>query len=361
MRRGRSAGWRFNWLSARRRDRLRQGLTFPFLVAVIVFIAIASPEIGPDWLPPSLVIVPLLMGGVLLGQRAMRWLIALAAIALLYVGLRVGWRELRPGFLPVLLVAALVTDEFARRREELGVPAMRGEGMLLELRERLAQQGELPVLPDGWRAEFALETAGHAGFSGDFLVSCTRDGSRRLELALVDVSGKGFDVGTRSLMLSGAMGSLLGAVPPGEFLGAANDYLLRLDWGEGFATAVHIAVNLRTGDYLVESAGHPPAAHYEAGTGRWALSSASGMALGMFARADWSSERGRLREGDALLLYTDGVVEIPGRDLGHGIDRLLGEANALVLTGFEGAAERLIDAVGTDSKDDRAVVMLWRC
>jgi serine phosphatase RsbU (regulator of sigma subunit) len=232
--------------------------------------------------------------------------------------------------------------------------------MLIELRERLGQQGALPALPKGWRAEFALESAGHAGFSGDFLVSSTHDGGRRLELALVDVSGKGFDAGTRSLLLSGALGGLLGAVPADQFLAAANSYLLRQDWGEGFATAVHVAVDLENGDYLVESAGHPPAAHYVSGTGRWALSQASGMALGMFANAAWSSERGRLRSGDALLLYTDGVVEIPGRDLGHGIDRLLGEANALVLRSFTGAAERLIDAVGTDTKDDRAVVMLWR-
>jgi hypothetical protein len=357
----RRTGRRWILFTARRRARLRELLPFPVLAGLIVFIAIASAEIGPIWLAPILVVVPLLVGGLLLHRRAMRWLIALAVIALLYDGLRIGWRDVRPGALPAFLVTALVTDEFARRREQLGVRGMRGESMLLELRERLAQQGELPALPAGWRAEFALETAGHAGFSGDFLVSCTRDGARRLELALVDVSGKGFDVGTKSLMLSGALGGLLGAVPPDEFFGAANDYLLRLDWGEGFATAVHLAVDLRTGDYLIESAGHPPAAHYVAGAGRWTLSHATGMALGMFDGAHWSPQRGRLREGDALLLYTDGVVEVPGRDLGHGIDRLLGEANALVLKSFDGAAERLIDAVGTDGRDDRAVLMLWRC
>lgn len=356
----RTAGRQRGWLSSRTRRRLREQLTFPFLATLIVIIGVAAPILGPTWLSPVLVNGPLLVGGVVLRRRAMRWLIGLALLAVLYDATLIGWREVRPGELPLLLVTAVATASFASRREQLGVPGLRGEGMLLELRERLGRQGDLPSLPKGWRAEFALESAGHAGFSGDFLVSCTRDGGQRLELALVDVSGKGFDAGTRSLMLSGALGGLLGAVPAEQFLAAANDYLLRQDWGEGFATAVHVEVDLDSGDYLVESAGHPPAAHYVSGTGRWVLSQASGMALGMFPQAIWSSERGRLRGGDALLMYTDGVVEIPGRDLGHGVDRLLGEANALVLRSFQGAAERLIDAVSTDTKDDRAVVMLWR-
>ena len=36
-------------------------------------------------------------------------------------------------------------------------------------------------------------------------------------------------------------------------------------------TAVHLTLDLVTGDYLISSAGHPPAAHFEAGTGRWRL------------------------------------------------------------------------------------------
>lgn len=348
------------WLSTRARMRLRETLTFPVLATLIVIIGAAAPLIGPTWVSPALVNGPLLVGGVFLRRRPMHWLIALALLAVGYDAAQIGWRQLRPGELPLLLVTTLATAAFARRREELGIPGLRGEGMLLELRERLSRQGSLPSLPTGWHAEFALETAGHAGFSGDFLVSCTRDGGRRLELALVDVSGKGFDAGTRSLMLSGALGGLLGAVAEEQFLSAANAYLLRQDWGDGFATAVHVAIDLESGDYLVESAGHPPAAHYVSGAGRWEISEAAGMALGMFAHAGWSSERGRLRRGDALLMYTDGVVEIPGRDLGHGVDRLLGAANALVLRSFDGGAERLINAVGTDTKDDRAVVMLWR-
>lgn len=346
-------------LTAEARERLRRQLTFPILGMLIVAVGLLAPVIGPTYFAPILVVVPLLAAGLLVGRRQMAWLIGLATASIVYDMVQLGWTETSPGSVPVLLVAALMSYEWARRREELGVPGLRGAGMLIELRQRLRTQGELPPLPRGWRAELALESAGHAGFAGDFLVSGVRD-DHLLELALVDVSGKGIDAGTRALMLSGALGGLLGAVPPEQFLAAANAYLLRQNWTDGFATAVHVAVDLRSGDYLLESAGHPPAAHFSAGSGRWDIAAATGSALGMFADADWRSVRGRLRSGDALVLYTDGVVEVPGVDLDLGIDRLLGAANELVIRSFEGGAKTLLNAVARDTKDDKAVLMLWR-
>lgn len=41
----------------------------------------------------------------------------------------------------------------------------------------------------------------------------------------------------------------------------------------------------------------------------------------------YDADRGVMRPGDALLLYTDGLVEVPGRDLWLGIDKLLGVAD----------------------------------
>ena len=54
---------------------------------------------------------------------------------------------------------------------------------------------------------------------------------------------------------------------------------------------------------------------------------------------------GALRPGDALMLYTDGLVEAPGRDIDVGTDRLLGEASRLVASGFRNAATELVRVV----------------
>jgi serine phosphatase RsbU (regulator of sigma subunit) len=84
------------------------------------------------------------------------------------------------------------------------------------------------------------------------------------------------------------------------------------------------------------------------------------MALGLVPHVSYVAETGRLGPGDALLLYTDGLVEVAGRDLSVGIDKLLGEAERLVPRGFEGGGERLVTQVAGDSTDDRGLVLLWR-
>ncbi len=43
------------------------------------------------------------------------------------------------------------------------------------------------------------------------------------------------------------------------------------DWEEGFATAIHLSLDLGDGTFEVRSAGHPPAALRHAGAGRWGV------------------------------------------------------------------------------------------
>ncbi len=330
------------------------------LVALALALVVGGELFGPEFVPPGAQIIPLLGGGLLLRRAAMRLLVLLVYACLGYAVLELGWDVVRPGALAVVVATAIVAYEFARSREETGLVGSSGDTFLVELRDRLQRQGELPRLPAGWRAEAVLRPAGGGPFAGDFVVSSLTDGGRRLEMALVDVSGKGVDAGTRALLLSGALGGLLGSLRPAEYLPAANRYLDRQEWDEGFATAVHLVLDLVDGSFAVESAGHPPVAHFDAGSGRWRLLTCEGMALGLVPDVSYVAETGRLDPGDALLLYTDGLVEVSGRDLSVGIDKLLGEAERLVPRGFEGGGERLVTQVAGDSTDDRGLVLLWR-
>ena len=173
------------------------------------------------------------------------------------------------------------------------------------------------------------------------------------------MSGKGEEAGTRALLLSGAFGGLLGALPPEQFLPAANDYLLRQEWEEGFATAIHLSLDLTDGTFEVRTAGHPPAAVRAAGTGRWGVLPSSGPILGLIPDAEFIEVVGRLGHDDALLLYTDGMVEEPRRDIELGIDRMLGEAEHLLRGDLTGAARRLVEGLGSRD-DDRAMVVVSR-
>jgi hypothetical protein len=344
---------------ARRRTDPDERVALAGLVALALVGLIGTLGFGPGFVPPSVQVLPLLGGGLLLGRWGMRRLVLAVAASLILtvVELRM---DARPGNLLVVAVTALVAYEIARSREDTGLAGREGEAVLVELRSRLEQQGRLPALARPYAVEAALRPAGGRPFAGDFVASALTGGGRTLELALVDVSGKGVAAGTRALLLSGAMGGLLGSVSPREFLPAANAYLDRQEWHEGFATAVHLVLDLVDGSFAVESAGHPPVAAFDAGSGRWNLLRAEGVALGLLPDVEYVAELGRLEPGDALLLYTDGLVEMSGRDLEVGIDKLLGEAERLLARGFAGGADLLVERVAGDSTDDRGLVVLWR-
>lgn len=268
----------------------------------------------------------------------------------------------RPAVVGASLVLAAIMGIMywvASSRARLGVQGTLGENMLVDLRDRLRTQGELPELPPEWAAEQAVLSAYGDSFSGDFLV--TSKTGDILELVLVDVSGKGAAAGTRSLLLSGAFGGLLGSMPYDQFLPAANSYLLRQHWDEGFATAAHVMINLFTGEFSLGSAGHPPGVRFSAGSGRWeVLEGEEGPVLGVTEAPDFPRTNGTLGRGDALLLYTDGVIETRNRDLVDGIDRMLGTAEGMISRGFEGMAEKMCAAARAGETDDRATVLVWR-
>ena len=352
-----------------------EAFALPVLVGIAFAVGLLA-RMHTEWVQTSMVTLPLLLGGFLLRFTAQ--LVLLLAAALVVVGDSLTSHPSRPAPGTILLVGAtaLLVLIMSRERVRLGVRGTRGESMLFDLRERLQAQGKVPRLADGWHIDIALKSAGGQSFAGDFLIAAKSgpqgsyvDGpaddeayleSDYLQLGLVDVSGKGLQAGTRALLLSGAFGGLLGSVPAGEFLAAANRYLLRQDWDEGFATAVHLVVNLKTGEYECYSAGHPPIAQLAAGSGKWSLLDTVGPALGILEDVAYRPTHGKLAPGDALMLYTDGLIELPGRDLSIGLDRLLGAAETLQTRGFNGGADRVVDAVARKTNDDRAIVLLWR-
>jgi hypothetical protein len=340
-----------------RRARRSHQLAFVALLALTIF-ASSSALAMPSFIPTTVFVIPLLLGGLLL---RFRYLLALTLTTMVFGSYVVSQRATglpKTGFVLVLGLAAWIVLTGAKVRSRLGVQGTRGETMLIELRDTLTAQGELPDLPAGWRAEQAIRSAGGASFSGDFVVSTTR-GDEVLEVALVDVSGKGIDAGTRALLLSGAFGGLLGVVPVEDFLPAANHYLRRQDWDDDFATVVHVAVNLQSGEFEVRTAGHPPAIQFDAWSGRWQTRDAEGPLLGLMEKPDFHANRGQLKLGDALFLYSDGMVETPRRDIGLGTDRLAGHAERLVATGFKGAAQELVAEIGGPG-DDSAIMVIHR-
>ncbi|MFE3095147.1 PP2C family protein-serine/threonine phosphatase [Streptomyces sp. NPDC059248] len=321
--------------------------------------------LNSEWISPAALVLPIVAGALVLRPASLLGLYAACAGGLIVESFALGPygdgpARVTPGIVLVVAACGFFGLLIAQFRARVGVPWRRGGTMLFDLRERIRVQSALPRLPKGWHREMALRPAGGQSFSGDFVVAARTHGGRTLEIVLTDVSGKGMDAASRALLLSGAFGGLLGSLPPHGFLTAANGYLLRQDWDEGFATSVHLVLDLDSGDFELYSAGHLPALQLNAGSGVWEEKAAEGPLLGVYDGAQFDPVKGSLRPGDVLMLFTDGLVEAPGRDLGEGMDRLTGEADRYVHAGFEGAAWHLIEAVAKDVNDDRALLLLCR-
>ncbi|MGH3503498.1 MAG: PP2C family protein-serine/threonine phosphatase [Nocardioidaceae bacterium] len=343
---------------ARRRVREAEVTWFAVLVA-LALLCMALGQTFDDWWPFAAYVVPLMLAVNVLSLPRLAILDAVVAGCLVASFTGTELTRLRWTAAAVIVVVAGIVFVTSRGRSRLGLATGRGESMLIDLRDRLASQSQLPALPRGWHAEAMMRSAGGASFAGDFIVAATTHHGRMLEVVVVDVSGKGVNAGTRALQLSGAFGGLLGSLSREDFLPAANEYLLRQEWHEGFASTVHLALDLGSGAFELRSAGHPPAVQFHAGSGRWTVHWVEGPVLGIVGGAEYAVRTGTMSVGDMLLLYTDGLVETPQRDIMHGIDKLVGEAERLVPRGFDGGAERLVTSIDSES-DDRAIVMLTR-
>ncbi len=348
------AGWR----SGTRRS---QQLVLAILVlAVLVSMAVSLASY--DLFPLAGFFVWLLLGLLLLRFRE---LVALAvvitvagAVARLDHGDAAGGRIAGV----VLLVLAAVLVLYASGRQRSGLPGPLSAALLSDLRDRLNAQGRVPELPGPWTCETAMIAAHGVGYAGDFMVADLDHEAQRLDLVLVDVVGKGVKAAPSALLLAGALGGMVGALRGPALFEAANAFLLRQDeryTEETFATAVHVSIDLADGSYTILSAGHPPALRWEPAEGAWVVDGARGTALGVLPHADLEASTGVLGPGQALMFYTDGVVESRDTDIDDGIRWLQQTAAAAMVHGSTGVARRVVRQVAAGD-DDRAVLVLTR-
>jgi hypothetical protein len=343
------------WRSGTGRSQAQVSLVLLAVIAASLVVSVTAPE----WMPLAAYFVWLLIAMMLLRFRPLVLVgaanAAAGVLALAINGPLTGSRAIAlVEFVIAVLIVLLVAS-----RQRSGLPSMLSEAFLVDLRDRLQAQGKVPPLPDGWDCQSAMIAAHGVTYTGDFLVADLNEDRTKLEMILVDVVGKGTGAGPAALQFAGALGGLIGALPPRELLRAANDFLIRQGDDEAFATAVHLLVDLEDGRYQITSGGHPPALHWQPSARGWVIDNARGTALGVLPTPDLDATEGRLLPGEALMFYTDGVVEARGSDIDTGIAWLQRVALEAIDHGFAGAARRIIGRVESGD-DDRAVLILSR-
>ncbi len=189
------------------------------------------------------------------------------------------------------------------------------EGELKAARE--IQMGILPKIfpPFPQRCEFDLyaviEPAREVG--GDFYDFFFVD-EERLCLVIGDVSGKGvpaalFMAVTKTLIKAKA----IDGENPDQILGGVNGELSQENGSAMFATVFCAILNTRTGALVYANGGHNPPYVVTSGGAIAAVDSEPGPIVGALGGITYGLQELKLRPGDSIFLYTDGVTEAMDR------------------------------------------------
>lgn len=203
---------------------------------------------------------------------------------------------------------------------------------------------------------------------GDFY-DLFQTGERRWGLLIGDVSGKGVEAAAIAAVARHTVRTTaLHNDHPEHVLAILNEAVGRQFSASRFCTAVYATIEL--GELWVRlrisSAGHPSPLLLRNHGGVVEVGS-RGPLLAGFRDARYEAEHAHLASGDALVLYTDGVIEAgeragPGSSDGLDTPRLAGLLGTCVGLDAERIATRIEDAVVKaergDPRDDAAALVL---
>jgi sigma-B regulation protein RsbU (phosphoserine phosphatase) len=230
-------------------------------------------------------------------------------------------------------------------------------------RAEIIQRALLPQVPPaipGWCMETLYRPGSSVG--GDFYDAVVL-GEKHLGLVIADAAGHGVAAAMLSVLFKlrlkqvDRVGNVL---QPHQVLQRLNSRLYEMLSAPGaFITAVYILLDLRTGHAQLASAGHPPCI-LSSRRGTAQMLERTGPALGLEADASYTEHELHLREGDRLMLYTDGVLEggpdSPGSD-DMATSLASDTSRADLLSRFYTDAIRGV----TGERDDITMLLLQRC
>jgi sigma-B regulation protein RsbU (phosphoserine phosphatase) len=201
----------------------------------------------------------------------------------------------------------------------------------LERELQMARQVQSSMLPagtpqvEGW--EFAALWQPARQVAGDYY-DFIRFGDGQLGLVIADVSDKGmpaalFMATTRSIIRA----SLDRAASVVEGVTQANRLLCAESANGMFVTLFCARLDPATGEITYVNAGHNPPIYYQnrsqAGMGQILSLGRTGMALGVLEDAIFKEQKLKLKVGDYILFYTDGVTDaLNSHEEAYGVERL---------------------------------------
>jgi len=221
---------------------------------------------------------------------------------------------------------------------------------------------ELPTIP-GIDVAAVYRPGGRGERVGGDFYDCFARGKREWAVVLGDVCGKGPEAAAHTALVRYTIrASAMHATSPGAVLALVNDTLLRQDV-DRFTSALYARLRPQPPrvDVTIAAAGHPlPLRITDAGEVEEV--GVTGRVLGLFEERPARDSKVQLEPGDALVLFTDGVVDARrGRDR-FGTERLAAFLRSARHRSAAELAASLRDAVDEyqdgDPQDDLALLVI---
>lgn len=176
-----------------------------------------------------------------------------------------------------------------------------------EIQQAILPQ-KFPPIPDEPNFELYASMVAANEIGGDFYDYFLID-KHRLGFVIGDVSGKGISAAifmavSRTLIrATGLKGDSVS-----ECMGYVNNLLCQESVSSMFVTAFYGEINTLTGEVEYVNAGHNPP-YVLSSNGICEVEMTNGLPLGVMEDFKYVSKKMQLRNGDQLLLFTDGVIE----------------------------------------------------
>ena len=244
----------------------------------------------------------------------------------------------------VIVGIALYTYDTMRRQIERSYTTLR-EKEALDRELRIAKDVQQELLPGSAPSLCGIEMAGVCrpaidvgGDYYDFIVL----GERQVGLAIGDVSGKGIPAALLMAGLHASVRSLsVPGIGPSNLNSRLNQILYRSSSAARYVTFFVGFFDADDGSFRYSNAGH----HSPLLVGNGAatrLDPCGGLPIGMFEDSEYEEGSRRLVPGQLLAMFTDGVVEAPGRDGEEfGEDRLV----EVLIDQGDAPLPKIVDAV----------------
>ncbi|MET1065101.1 MAG: PP2C family protein-serine/threonine phosphatase, partial [Arthrobacter sp.] len=135
-----------------------------------------------------------------------------------------------------------------------------------------------------------------------------------LDLTLADVMGKGTAAALMAATIRAAVHSAGAKEPAGAFEEVARDLEHDLDVTGTFATAFRARLDIRSGQLLYADAGHGLTL-VVAPDGSYRQLRSKGLPIGLGGPGCWQTSATTVGQGDVLVSFTDGVLDLYGGTL----------------------------------------------